>query len=245
MTSKEQTELREEQIHSLKWAIEELEKEKETIGQRLEKTRQENGLRTSLDDALSEQELINDRVSTLEDTLKDFDDTGKETPASDNLKSQKDSLDERIVIASERLAVMEQDRELEHIALRFKGEQLASDTEIKSASTDSLSQNSQSTEQSMEEATTDNRLQNMGSSKEPNIESVAQLSEVEAKPKVTSGSLVCQEATNETLRDAATALDLDPEYLLDKSVQAVLRMIQRNKNRVTFPLEVKQIDSID
>lgn len=60
-----------------------------------------------------------------------------------------------------------------------------------------------------------------------------------------SGSIVCSEATSDSLREAAATLDLDPEYLLDKSVQAVLRMIERNKNRVTFPLEVKQVDSID
>ena len=96
----------------------------------------------------------------------------------------------------------------------------------------------------MEEATRDNRLKNPDPLQDPEPESASQLGKVEPGPYVGSGTLTCRESTSDSLREAAAALDLDPEYLLDKSVQAILRMIQRNKNRVTFPLEVKQVDSI-
>ena len=99
----------------------------------------------------------------------------------------------------------------------------------------------------MEESTTDNRLHNIAPLKGPETDTAVRTPAVEAKPSRASGlaPIACSETTSDGLRDAATTLDLDPEYLLDKSVQAVLRMIKRNKNRVTFPLEVKQVDSID
>ena len=110
-----------------------------------------------------------------------------------------------------------------------------------------LTKDTENTEDSMEDSTTDNRLQNIAPLKEPETDTAVRTPAVEAKPRRASGStpITCSETTSDGLREAATTLDLDPEYLLDKSVQAVLRMIQRNKNRVTFPLEVKQVDSID
>ena len=214
MTNKEHRELREEQIHSLKWAIDELEKEKEAIATRLDKSRQAGELETTLDDALSEQETLTDRIADLQDNLHEIKGEDKEVPDGENLGVQQSSLEERILIASERLAALEQDRDLEHIALRFKGEE----TENESAGLDPFSINQQTTERSMEEATRDNRLKNPDPLRDPEPESASQLGKVEPGPYVGSGTLTCRESTSDSLREAAAALDLDPEYLLDKSV---------------------------
>ena len=95
----------------------------------------------------------------------------------------------------------------------------------------------------MQEATEENRLLNVEPIEEDKPQSrVAEKSRGDGSAR---GSLTCSETASNAVRETATALDLDPEDLLDKSVQAVIRMIKRNKNRVTFPLEVKQVDSID
>ena len=96
----------------------------------------------------------------------------------------------------------------------------------------------------MEEATRENRIKQSDPIEDSSSEPLPQFGKVESEIKIGSGSLICRESTSDSLREAAVALDLDPEYLLDKSLKAVLRMIQRNKSRVTFPLEVKQVDSI-
>ena len=46
----------------------------------------------------------------------------------------------------------------------------------------------------------------------------------------------------ENLEECANALGMEPEYLLDKGMQAVLRMISRNGNKMSFPLEVEQVE---
>ncbi len=68
---------------------------------------------------------------------------------------------------------------------------------------------------------------------------------VKSRVEVTSvGSIACSEETSQGIREVAAALDLDPEYVLEKGMQAVLRMIARNGHRMTFPLDVKQVESL-
>jgi len=87
MTSKEQRELREEQIHSLKWAIDELKKEKEGITFRLEESRQASELKSNLNDALSEQETLNSRIADLQGNLQEIEGEEKESPEGGDLDS--------------------------------------------------------------------------------------------------------------------------------------------------------------
>ena len=130
MTSKEQTDLREEQINSLKWAVDELEKEKSAIATRWGKSQEATGLQESLEAARSEQQSLDGRINEIEGNLRAIDKDSGESLSTDELESQKASLEERICIASERLSVLEQERELEQIALRFRGEQTADEDEI-------------------------------------------------------------------------------------------------------------------
>jgi hypothetical protein len=52
---------------------------------------------------------------------------------------------------------------------------------------------------------------------------------------------LCQDVTASSLEECAKELGMEPEYLLNKGVQAVLRMIARNGNQISFPLEVDQV----
>ena len=45
-----------------------------------------------------------------------------------------------------------------------------------------------------------------------------------------------------SLEETAERLGVETEFLREKSLQAVLRMIARNEGKLSFPLEVKQID---
>tara|TARA_Y100000588_G_scaffold136385_2_gene150139 strand:- start:4593 stop:5330 length:738 start_codon:yes stop_codon:yes gene_type:complete len=245
MTSKEQMDLRLEQINSLKWAIKELKKEKTTIANRFEKTKQAKGLKDSLSNALNEKSSLQDRIEDLQGNLRQLGEEEYNSSLEDKLENQKASLEERIAIASERLTALEQDRDLERIARRFQGSEMDGDQPTDSSI--SLSKESITTDKSMEESTSENRLKHSSPLEEADIDSLAPIRELKpkAKPLASSGDLACSGETCEQLLVTSAALDLDPEYLLNKSLQAVLRMIERNKNRVTFPLEVKQVDSID
>jgi hypothetical protein len=52
----------------------------------------------------------------------------------------------------------------------------------------------------------------------------------------------CSPITQEDLNHCANALGIEADFLLNKGIQAVLRMITRNGNKVSFPLEVEQIE---
>jgi hypothetical protein len=44
------------------------------------------------------------------------------------------------------------------------------------------------------------------------------------------------------LEDCAKSLGVEPEFLINQGMQAVLRMIARNGNKISFPLEVDQLE---
>jgi hypothetical protein len=44
------------------------------------------------------------------------------------------------------------------------------------------------------------------------------------------------------LEETAANLGIEPEFLAEKGLQAILRMVARNGGKLSFPLEVDQID---
>jgi hypothetical protein len=52
----------------------------------------------------------------------------------------------------------------------------------------------------------------------------------------------CDPVTLQSLHQCAETLGVEPEFLLNKGMQAVLRMVARNGNKLSFPLEVQQLD---
>lgn len=46
----------------------------------------------------------------------------------------------------------------------------------------------------------------------------------------------------EGLEETATKLGVEPDFLVEKGTQALLRMIARNGGQLKFPLEIDQID---
>ncbi|HAU59913.1 MAG TPA: hypothetical protein DCW45_06065, partial [Opitutae bacterium] len=44
------------------------------------------------------------------------------------------------------------------------------------------------------------------------------------------------------LEETALALGVESDFLVEKATQSVLRMIARNGGKLSFPLEVEQVD---
>jgi hypothetical protein len=65
--------------------------------------------------------------------------------------------------------------------------------------------------------------------------------EEEPQATIESNLELCAEVTASSLEECAKELGLEPEYLLNKGMQAILRMIARNGNKISFPLEVDQV----
>ena len=45
-----------------------------------------------------------------------------------------------------------------------------------------------------------------------------------------------------SLEDTSASLGVDSNFLAEKGIRAILRMISRNGGKLSFPLEVEQID---
>ena len=45
-----------------------------------------------------------------------------------------------------------------------------------------------------------------------------------------------------SLEETAQKLGVEPEFLAEKGINAILRMIARNRGKLSFPLEVDQVD---
>ena len=51
-----------------------------------------------------------------------------------------------------------------------------------------------------------------------------------------------QSASVKSLEETAATLGIEADFLAEKGLNAILRMIARNGGKLTFPLEVEQID---
>ncbi|MBT5716339.1 MAG: hypothetical protein HOI70_05455, partial [Opitutae bacterium] len=72
-------------------------------------------------------------------------------------------------------------------------------------------------------------------------ETITRVSDTEVAPKEAKPEQ-CSPSAVQNLEECANALGIEPDFLLNKGLQAVLRMIARNGNKISFPLEVEQVD---
>ncbi len=62
------------------------------------------------------------------------------------------------------------------------------------------------------------------------------------QPQSHTASMTLRPETKKLVLDVSEQLGLTPNELMDRGIAAVMRMIIRNNGRVTFPMEVQQID---
>ena len=246
--------------NSLRWAIDELSKQKEDLGSKLSIAQKRDDTSSLIDEVHAQKKALNKRISSLEDGLKASSELVEKSVES--LEEELNSVGDKLEIAKDRLNTLEQEEYLEELGRKLNGDfsensdtnnmkiddTLSSHDEIagsiepiqhlqsaENLSEDSISSTSPTLSPTLVKSPT-NRIQNKDSEDSQSSIQVSNISE----------SIVslndCPEATLQDLNQCAKDLGVEPEFLLNKGIQAILRMIQRNGNKLSFPLEVQQLD---
>ena len=242
-----------EKLDSLKWAINELSQQKEELSGRLKIAfkREETG--SLIKEVNAQKDALDQRISALEDGLKVSSEL-VDTPVH-SLEEDISAVNEKLEIAQERLASLEQEQYLEELGRKLnrshseefmEDEVLSSETlskeelpnildPLQASSIETASKEISTTTQTMttptsrieiEEETTASRIP------DEEANTVQQpLSKKNALPVPVKG-----------LEETAIKLGVEPEFLVEKGTKALLRMIARNGGQLKFPLEIDQID---
>ena len=208
---------------------------------------------------LPKKDALEKRISALQDGLRvstDLVDT-----SSSDLQSELEKVNDKLSIAQERLESIEQEEYLEELGKKLNRSHDSSESsrdddafnprdeynevaappavELPSfpevgfdSSTDAPSSTAQSAQPlPIMTAAKTNRLPEI-TEEEKSAESSQQQHTNQLSP---SSSPI-------SLEETAANLGIEPEFLAEKGLQAVLRMIVRNHGKLSFPLEVEQID---
>ena len=253
---------------SLKWAIGELSKQKDELEGKLKVARKRDETSALIEEVNAQKEALDKRISSLQDGLKVSADLVDDQV--DQLEETISSVDEKLEIAQERLEALEQEEYLEQLGRKLNGdfsggetntdELLAEEvspeefpfedkTSLPSADLSGVPSELESVEQlevSPQESPTpvlmktpSNRIETEDSQDQ---EASSRIASEEKSQVMTESKLeLCSEVTASSLEECAKQLGLEPEYLLNKGMQAILRMIARNGNKISFPLEVDQV----
>ena len=263
MIKQKKPEFLDDRIRSLQWAIGELSKQKQSLDEKVSASRKREETEEIIQEVNAQRKALDKRISALQEGLKKSSDSG--TIQEPHLRDEITGVEGKLEVARERLKVLEQDKYLEELGQNLSGKSSTNPITISSESNTDVGGLSpalpfESEENRVSESEpvkvksntilsdTMNEPTNRLAATEPeaNVATVVGTTTAQ-KPRASissTGSLVCSEETSQSIHEAAAALDLDAEYVLEKGMQAVLRMIARNGNRMTFPLEVKHIESI-
>ena len=245
-------------MKSLKWAIGELSKQKDELEGKLKVARKRDETSALIEEVHAQKDALEKRIASLQDGLRVSSDLVDDQV--EELAQSISTVDEKLEIAQERLEALEQEEYLEELGRKLNGdystedaiessEEIPEETEF-SSNTDTFSPSALpevSSEASIDLQTSPtpvlmksppNRIETEA---EENSSSRIPSPEVTDSPLGASKLEICQEATASSLEECAKQLGMEPEYLLNKGMQAVLRMIARNGNQISFPLEVEQV----
>jgi len=242
-----------EKVKSLQWAIEELSKQKEELDGKLKIARKREETGSLIDEVNAQKDALDQRISALEDGLKVSSEL-VDTPVH-SLEEDISAVNEKLEIAQERLASLEQEQYLEELGRKLNrshGEEFTEDevlssetlskeelpnildplqasfieTASKEISTTTQTMTTPTSRIEIEEETTASRIPD----EEANTVQQS-LSKKNALPVQVEG-----------LEETAIKLGVEPEFLVEKGTKALLRMIARNGGQLKFPLEIDQID---
>ena len=239
---------------SLKWAIEELSKQREDLDAKLKIAHKRDETHVLIDEVMAQRKALEQRISALEDGLKASSDL-VDVPC-DELESEMQKIDEKLDIAKERLHTLEQEEYLEELGKslnRANSEESSLDS-IESNQSDTsaiqdlglthlsstpLSSSTEfaATEGASSSSTAPTIIKPMkASNRLPNPDAAkTTITTTLEKPATVS------EQTALSLEETALQLGIEPEFLAEKGINAILRMVARNGGKLSFPLEVDQI----
>lgn len=256
-----------DKVGSLKWAIEELGKQREELESKLKIARKRDETGALIEEVLAQKDALQKRIAALEDGLRVSSEL-VEIPVNE-IEQEVEQVKEKLEIAQERLESLEQEEYLEDLGRKLNRSH--SDHE---ATSEEMGDFDSDSEQAAFSSSPDTPLPSISLDKEESVPS--HLTSPAATPvlmKSTSNRIQTDEPENSetapsrmsvaqpenkisaeeaisvepqgyplSLEQTAENLGVEVEFLKEKSIQAVLRMIARNQGKLSFPLEVQQID---
>ncbi len=238
---------------SLKWAIEELSKQKEELDGKLKIARKREETGSLIEEVNAQRDALDQRISALEDGLK-FSSELVDTPVN-SLEEDISAVNEKLEIAQERLASLEQEQYLEELGKKLNrshGEEFMEDEVLIS---ESLSKEELPNILDPLQASSNETLNKEISTTTQTM--TTPTSRIEIEEETTASRIPDEQAKTiqksldkkntlpvpvEGLEETAVKLGVEPEFLVEKGTKALLRMIARNGGQLKFPLEIDQID---
>ena len=261
---------------SLKWAIEELSKQRKELENQLAIAQKRDETSELITEVHAQKKALQKRISALEDGLKASSDL-VQSPVS-NLKSNISEINDKLEIAMERLENLEQEEYFEELGRKLNGKQpnvsvsqseeeitgidahadtfsSANPSSLLSIPTPSASNLPNSDIQSQDFSDSSPSISSTSAVMKPKTSRIQEIEPVNTAEEnyrlpeqETAPSTEPNTASSNTpfsvpvsnLQETADKLGVDQEFLVEKSVEAVLRMIARNGGKLSFPLEVDQ-----
>jgi len=243
---------------SLKWAIDELSKQREDLDAKLNIARKRDETNALIDEVMAQREALQQRISALEDGLKVSSEL-VDVPCQD-LESEMQKIDEKLDIAKERLHTIEQEEYLEELGKslnRSNPDEPSDETsfshQIETSSIADLGLTPPTTElpsshlstpqpsDSKEIASTASVSTHITPMKPSNRLPSTEEAETTTTTATVEPPTSVSQQTALSLEETAKQLGIEPDFLAEKGINAILRMIARNGGKLSFPLELDQI----
>ena len=242
-----------EKLKSLQWAIEELSKQREELDGKLKIARKREETGSLIDEVYAQKQALEKRINALEDGLKVSSEL-VDTPL-DNLEDEISKVNDKLEIAQERLESLEQEQYLENLGRKLNrshdegtgntyidepevSEMLSSQATASPLDDDNSEFEKQLSVTTQTMSSPSNRIESDQTSSSRLSEETVEQSE---QPKPTEVQKVVSVPVV-GLEETALKLGLEPDFLVTKGTQALLRMIARNGVELKFPLELEQIE---
>ena len=263
-----------DQTASIRWAIEELSKQKDEIESKISVARKRDDTSELIKEVLAQKDALDKRISALEDGLKVSSEL-VQAPVT-QLENEKTEISEKLEIAQERLENLEQEEYFVELGRKLTGKQDTSKEFPEKADTNTLSNDSlelrtlsdlgtpllandpptvdmsptspisfeqsgvQTSTQIETMKSTESRIQQ--NKVESNLEDGSRIPEAEVDLVQPQNTKTLKPIAVSNLEETALALGVESDFLVEKATQSVLRMIARNGGKLSFPLEVEQVD---
>ena len=245
---------------SLKWAIDELSKQRTDLDSQLKVARKRDETNLLIEEVVAQKAALEQRISALEDGHRVSTEL-VDIPCTE-LETEMSKIDEKLEIAQERLQTIEQEEYLEELGKKLNGSHKidSPEVDIPATSGDSIiedlnmssslpSENPPISSEKTEAFTDSPKLsaapQNatstlMKATSNRIPETELQSPEDQISEPASKLSEI-PETSVHPLEETAAKLGIEPEFLAEKGLQAILRMVARNGGKLSFPLEVDQI----
>lgn len=242
----------ESKAQSLKWAIDELTKQKEELDSKLIIARKREETGSLIEEVNAQKEALDKRITALQDGL-DVSTELVDTPL-DFLEEELSRINDKLEIAQERLLSLEQEQYLEELGRKLNSahqdenpESMQQEDEF-SSSIPSIEQTSTSEipETILPEQETSTTTKIMASTSNRIETEKSSTTRLPDEMPIDKDEISNSENNNsipvEGLEETALKLGVEPDFLVEKGTKALLRMIARNGGQLKFPLEIDQID---